>query len=286
MNERQQTSSTEIEHDQCVLPLVQRMLAVLDRDPFSLCEGDPLPHGWHALLFNPPTLQSKLRQDGAARSRVNVPDLGLPRLMFAGQRCEFPGEIPIGAKVRQETRRLGDIEMKQGKSGRFALMTFEQRIYVENENAPAVIQHRDYVLREAAGPATTHASTPPPAAPQASASSIDQTHLMRTIVPDEMMNFRYSAVTDNPHRIHYDYEYTTKVERYPGLVVSGGIPMAFLLEVFRAAAAREPAAFSVRNLAPMFCGRALHLFAHNIGETWRLWIQDDTGKTTVEASAS
>jgi len=174
--------------------------------------------------------------------------------------------------------------MKQGKSGRFALMKFEHRIYVGADEKPVVTEQRDYVLREAARPDA--GSTPAAEKPQTTPPQVGKAHLVRTIVPDEMMNFRYSSITDNPHRIHYDFQYTTKVEGYPGLVVSGGIPVMFLLEVFRITAAREPVTFDIRNLAPMFCGRPLHLFAHDTGEGWRLWAQDDTGNPTVEARAT
>ena len=275
--------ATEIEHDRCSLTLVRRLLALLDRDPASLRTGDHLPHGWHNLMFNPPTRQSELRPDGATRSRVNIPGLeDLPRLMFAGRRCRFPSEIAIGAEVRQETQQLGEVVMKQGRSGRFALLTFEHRMYVEGEAEPAVIEHRDYVLREAAPPQSAEAPAPA-ASVDAGTSPADRPGYVRSILPDEVLNFRYSAICDNPHRIHVDLAYTTQVEGYPALVVNGGIPATYLHEVFRSVAGREPAAFDVRNIGTMLCGQPLHFFAQREGEGWKLWVEDEGGRTTVQA---
>ena len=273
---------TEVEHDRCSLTLVRRLLAMLDRDPASLQMGDRLPHGWHNLMFNPPTRQSALRPDGATRNRVNFPGLeDLPRLMFAGRRCQFPGEIAIGADVRQETQRLGEPEMKQGRSGRFALLTFEHRIFVEGEAAPAVIELRDYMLREAAPPPSAAA---PAAVPTAGEPASARPGYVRSLLPDEVLNFRYSAICDNPHRIHTDLAYATQVEGYPALVVNGGIPATYLHEVFRRVAGREPVAFDVRNVGTMFCGDPLHFFAQAEGDGWKLWVEDHAGRTTVAAS--
>ena len=116
-------------HDLCALPLVRRLAAMLDRDPSTLRDGNLLPRGWHPLLFNAPTLQAQLRADGAAQLGMPLPDLGLPRLMLGGRQTGFTGDIPIGAHVRRETRR-GDVRIKQGRSGRFALVKVEHRIFV------------------------------------------------------------------------------------------------------------------------------------------------------------
>lgn len=266
--------------DICALPLAWRLAAMLDRDPLSLREGDPLPHGWHAMLFNLPTRQSQLRADGAANLGVPLPDLGLPRLMLGGRQNRFASDIPIGAKVRRETRR-GDVQLKEGRSGRFALVKVEHRIFVEGQALPAVVEHQDYVLRAAsegqAAPAQTVPAPPQPESPPPTAT--------RTLLPDERLLFRYSAITDNPHRIHYDQPYATGHEGYPGLVVNGSIPAMFLLEMFRQHTGREPTAFSSRNLAPMQCGHPLTLKLRDEGQAWRLWAQDSQGQTTFDARA-
>ena len=276
-------------HDICALPLVRRLAAMLDRDPLALREGDPLPHGWHVALFNPPTRQSQLRGDGAAGLGVSLPDIGLPRLMMGGRQCRFALDIPIGAQVRRETRQ-GEVQIKHGRSGRFALVRVEHRIFVEDGLQPAVVENTDYVLREAASlqappaPATS-ASPATLATPKTQAVEAPRPDASMTLVPDEALLFRYSAITDNPHRIHYDLAYAMGTEGYPGLVVNGSIPAMFLLELFRATTGREPATFTSRNVAPMFSGRPLQLNAMKDGDSWRLWAQDGQGQTMFDARA-
>ena len=101
MSTRDQDTGLRLAHDVCALPLAHRLAALLDRDPDDLREGDPLPCGWHAMLFNAPTRQSDLRADGAADLGVTLPDIGLPRLMLGGRQNQFRGIIPIGATRSQ-----------------------------------------------------------------------------------------------------------------------------------------------------------------------------------------
>ena len=288
MSEQPNSVTVDIAEDVCALPLARRLAALLDRDPAQLREGQPLPRGWHVMLFNVPTMQSQLRADGAAHLGVTLPDIGLPRLMMGGRQIRFTGDIPLGAHVRRETRQ-GEVQLKNGRSGRFALVKVEHSIFVEDTDRAAVVETTDYVLREASPP-----SAPATAAPAATAATVaPQTgtptptpDAVRTITPDERALFRYSAITDNPHRIHYDLAYATGAEGYPALVVNGSIPAMFLLELFRAMAGREPQTFASRNVAPMFCGQALTLCAKAEGSDWHLWAQDPRGSTTFDARAT
>ncbi len=268
----------EVADDFCELSLARRCSALVDRDPASLRVGQNLPRGWHVMMFNVPTRQSVLRKDGAAHLGVTLPDIGLPRLMLGGRQIEFTGDIAIGGPVHRETRQ-GDVQVKRGRSGRFAIVPVEHRIFVEGATEPAVVETNNYVLREAGGPAE-------PPVPGRADQAVPAADALRQIVPDEAMLFRYSAITDNPHRIHYDQPYATQAEGYPALVVNGSIPAMFLLEMFRDLAGREPARFSSRNLAPMFCGRPLTLFAKLDGKAWKLWAQDQSGIITFDAQAS
>ena len=280
MSAMAEASAVDINEDVCALPLVRRLAALLDRDPASLTEGDALPHGWHVTMFNPPQRQSQLRPDGAAGAGVVLPDLGLPRLMLGGRQIAFSGDIPIGAKVRRESRQ-GEVRIKEGRSGRFALVNVEHRLFVGSAAAPVLIESNDYVLREAGGVrggaagGAISALAPAPPTPDA----------QRTLVPDETMLFRYSAITDNPHRIHFDQPYATGVEGYPALVVNGSLPAMFLLDMFRTAAGREALSFNARNVAPLFCGRPLRLCLLKVDHGWRLWAEDDQGRSAFEAQA-
>jgi len=266
--------------DMCALPLARRLAAMLDRDPWALREGDPLPHGWHSMLFNMPTRQSDLRKDGTVDLGVPLPDIGLPRLMLGGRQNRFASEIPIGARLQRETRH-GEVQLKEGRSGRFALVKVEHRIFVEGEAEAAVVEHQDYVLR----PASTGEAAPSAAIPVPIAAAGPHPTASRELVPDERLLFRYSAITDNPHRIHYDLPYATQDEGYPALVVNGSIPAMFLLEMYRQHTGREPAAFSSRNVAPMLCGQPLTLKLLDEGRACRLWTEDARGRTTFDARA-
>lgn len=262
--------------DVCALSLVRRLAALLDRDPASLADGDPLPRGWHVALFNPPTRQSDLRADGAAHLGVTLPDLGLPRLMMAGRRIEFCGDIPIGAHVRRTTR-SGTVTHKTGKSGPFALVDVEHRISLVGDHAPLVVETTSYVLREAA-------NRQPVNRPLSEALPVPPAEVVRTLVPDETILFRYSAITDNPHRIHYDVAYA-RSEGYPALVVNGTVPTMFLLEMLRAQIGGEPTGWQSRNLAPIFCGAPLTLTIADADDGWLMRAYGPLGEVALEARA-
>lgn len=270
-----------VAEDVCALPLARRLAALLDRDPALLRPGQSLPRGWHVIMFNPPTLQSRLRRDGAAELGVPLPDLGLPRLLFGGRSVRFSGDVPIAAAARRETRSLGTTA-KQGRSGRFVIVDIEHRIFVEGAADPAIVEVSNYVMREAAAP-----DQPAPAPGQAAAPAAPRAFdVTRQIVPDEAMLFRYSAITDNPHRIHYDQAYAVGQEGYPGLLVNGSIPAMFLLEMFRDLTGREPVRFSSRNLGQVVCGQRLDLHAKAGAESCALWAQDEWGAIKLDAEAA
>ena len=267
---------SEAADDICALPLVRRMAALLDRDPASFKEGDPLPRGWHVALFNPPTPQSQLRADGAAHLGVTLPDLGLPRLMMGGRKIEFTGDIPIGARVTR-TSQSGEVTIKEGKSGRFALVDVEHRISLDGSTASVVIETTSYVLREAEASTQAPPSSPVP-------TLIPPADVTRTVIPDETMLFRYSAITDNPHRIHYDLAYAQS-EGYPALVVNGSVPIMLLLEMFRAHVGGEPAGLRSRNLAPILCGAPLILTLTREGDEWTMRAHGPSGAVALDAMA-
>lgn len=262
--------------DVCALPLVRRMAALLDRDPAAFTEGGPLPRGWHVALFNAPTRQSDLRADGAAHLGVTLPDLGLPRLMMGGRRINFSGDIPIGARVNR-TSRSGSVTHKTGKSGRFALVDVEHQIRVDGSDKPVVIETNSYVLREAV-------TDSPVLPPSSAALAIPPADVVRSFVPDETTLFRYSAITDNPHRIHYDLAYA-RSEGYPALVVNGTVPTMFLLEMFRAYVGSEPTGWHSRNLAPILCGAPLTLTLTHAGDEWTLRAHGPAGEVALDAKA-
>jgi 3-methylfumaryl-CoA hydratase len=264
--------------DVCALPLVQRVAATLDLEPARYRNGEPLPRGWHVCLFTVPTRQSELRPDGAGHLGVTLPDVGLPRLMIGGRRIRFLGDIPIGSAVRRESRRKAVVE-KEGRSGRFVIVTIQHDVFVEGCARAAIEEEQDYVMRGAVDARAASApKTEQPAAPRPSPTAT------RSFVPDETLLFRYSAITFNPHRIHYDHPYATSKEGYPALVVNGGIASVLLLELFKSAARRDPTSVTARNVAPLFCGGTVHLKGVADGRAWRMWAEDDQNNLALEAS--
>jgi 3-methylfumaryl-CoA hydratase len=264
--------------DICALPLVQRLAALLDRDPGGYRASDALPQGWHMILFTPVTPQSGLGADGhpAASGLMSAP-ADLPRRMLGGRRARFEGVLRIGAEVRRVSEVVA-FEAKQGRSGRLAIATIRHSIFEAGANAAAVIEEQDVIYRAAAGAAEAGAPAAEPLRPMPS--------LTRELTPDPVMLFRYSTITFNGHRIHYDQDYATGAEGYPGLIVNGGLTALLLLELVKELAGRSLRTMSVRNRRPLICGRPARLCVAPAGEGWDLWAEDETGRMALEAHAA
>lgn len=275
---------TEQAEDVCSLSLVRRMAALLDLSPEQYQTGDPLPRGWHVILFNPPTVQSLLRHDGAASLGFRMPDLGLPRLMMGGRKMTFCGDIPIGAPLIRRSS-LGPVVRKTGRTGPFALVEVEHQLVTADSGQTVVLETSSYVLRPEEE--RTGQGDQPPLKRENSivAPDLPEGARARTFVPDEPMLFRYSAITDNPHRIHYDLPYATAVEGYPALVVNGSLPQMLMLEMFRDYAGREPEGYESRNRAPIFCGAPVTLSICRQGERYVLAAHRNDGQLAIEAEA-
>ncbi len=262
--------------DLCALPLVQRLAALLDRDPADYRNGDELPQGWHVILFTPQTRQSGLGPDGHPASGGLLAPAGLPRRMLGGRRTRFDAPIRIGAEVTRISEVVA-FEEKQGRSGRLAVATIRHSIAETGQSRPAVIEEQDVIYREAADglPAVSAAAEP---------ERPDPAHT-RTFTPDTMLLFRYSAVTFNAHRIHYDYPYATGPEGYPGLIVNGGLTALLLLEMVKAIAGKPMTDIKMRNRRPLICDHRAKLCAAPSGDGWLLWAEDELGRMALEASA-
>lgn len=150
-------------------------------------------------------------------------------------------------------------------------------MFAESRPLPVLVEEQDYVMREEKLAAAT---VPAPApSPEPAFAGIH-----RELVPDEVLLLRYCAITFNAHRIHYDLPYATEREGYPALVINGGIPLVFLLELFRTHAHRAPVSVASRNLAPLYCSRPMRLCAAPAEPEWRLWAEDEAGRAALEVS--
>jgi hydroxyacyl-ACP dehydratase HTD2-like protein with hotdog domain len=251
--------------------LVQGLAATLDV-PEPETELPPL---WHWMLFQHWASASGLGPDGhPARGGFLPPVHDLPRRMWAGGRVTFLTPLHVGETVTR-TSTIQAIEAKTGGSGRLVFVTVRHAI--AGEAGPAILEEQDIVYRGTDGAAVKPATAPPPVPAGA---------LRRTVRPDPVLLFRYSALTGNGHRIHYDLDYVRHEEGYPGLVVHGPLQATLLAGLAREAARAPLAGFSYRGRRPALHGRELALVAVRDGARVRVESRDDTGAVCMDGEAT
>jgi 3-methylfumaryl-CoA hydratase len=197
--------------------------ATLDRGIERPAAGTPLPTLWHWLYFLPLYPQSEVGPDGHAKRGGFLPPIPLPRRMWAGSQLEFREPLNVGDALTR-TSTIEDVTEKSGRSGPLVFVRVRHEIRRRGEATVALLEYHDIVYRE-----EPKADDRAPAAKPAPARSAWE----RRWVPDDVLLFRYSALTFNSHRIHYDRRYVTEVEGYPGLVVHGPLIATLLLDLVR-----------------------------------------------------
>lgn len=212
-----------------------------DPDPAS---GDPLPPLWHWLYFLDAARQSKIGPDGHAERGDFLPPVPLPRRMWAGSRFSFDGEpLCIGETISRHSQ-IKSVEPKEGSTGSMLFVTVQHT--VSGPRGVSFVEEHDIVYREAAKPGEK-AKEPKPAPTDAT--------WKKTIEADPVLLFRFSALTFNGHRIHYDQPYVTGEEGYPGLIVHGPLMGMLQIELARRSNPnRIPRSFEFRALSPVFAG--------------------------------
>jgi 3-methylfumaryl-CoA hydratase len=243
--------------------------------------GDPLPPLWHWLAFLPRTPQRDLGDDGHPRPGSFMPPAE-GRRMFAGGHLVLDGGLRVGAELRRRSE-VTAVEQKEGRSGRLQFVTVTHQLHPAQSGGPAVTDVQDIVYRPPAPPAAAGAASAPD--PTADAGRWDWGFELR---PDPTLLFRFSALTYNAHRIHYDRTYATEVEGYPGLVVHGPLQAIALAELCRRNLPDRPLrSFRFRALRPAFDGRPLQVVGRADGEDRiALAVVDDAGSTTMQADAT
>lgn len=215
------------------------MQATLDRPP-SLKAGDPLPPLWHWLYFLETDPASALGRDGHSKRGGFLPPVALPRRMWAGGRFRFHEPLLLGETIRK-TSTIAAISEKTGRTGKLCFVTLRHD-YSCGETL-ALTEEHDIVYRE-----DPHPDAPKPA-PKAAP---DDARWMREIRPNSTLLFRYSALTFNGHRIHYDVDYAREIEGYPGLVFHGPLTATLMIDLaLEKNPGSEPASYSYRALAPI-----------------------------------
>ncbi|WP_057094361.1 MaoC family dehydratase N-terminal domain-containing protein [Comamonas thiooxydans] len=260
---------------------LRALSATLDRDDPVPEDGSAVPALWHWLYFLPHARQSEIGPDGHPRRGGFLPPVPLPRRMWAGGRLRWEADNPL--RVGQEVQRISTIrsvQHKTGRSGELLFVLVEHRFL--NHDGLVLVEEHDIVYRAAARPGDP---VPPPQQPPLAG----QAAWSRTIVPDDILLFRYSALTFNGHRIHYDRQYVTQVEGYPGLIVHGPLIATLLLDLLRRQLpGARVVAFDFKALRPTF---DLHPFSvhgkpREDGRTIDLWAQDHEGLLTMQATAT
>ena len=273
---REWRGKTESRSDQVTAAPIAALSATLDRDDPYPQPGDPLPPLWHWLYFLPIPRQSELGPDGHAKRGGFLPPVPLPRRMFAGDRVEFHRPLRVGQGISRLSRIL-DVNLKQGRSGPLVFVVVRHEI--SDHDGIAVVEEHDIVYRESPKSRDT---APAPQKPPSAAT------WTREIRPDDTLLFRYSALTFNGHRIHYDRRYVTQVEGYPGLVVHGPLIATLLLDLLRRNLGDATiASLSFRAIRPLFDITPFHVCAKvaSDGSTAQLWATDSEGWLAMDATA-
>ena len=209
----------------------------------ELVAGDPLPPAWLALYFLPQYRPEELRPDGSPSDTGVVPPMPLPRRMFAGDRFRFHRPIHVGETLRRETE-LADMAIKPGSTGTLVFATVLNRIF--GREGLAVEEERRTVFREEVKPGERNQ------APRREPAPTDVSW-RRTVTPEPVVLFRFSALTFNAHRIHYDRRWAMEIEGYPGLVVHGPFTSTQLLDFARDhLAGRRIVGYTTQARAPLF----------------------------------
>ena len=260
---------------------VAALSATLDRDDPAPAAGTALPPLWHWLYFLPHARQSEIGPDGHPQRGGFLPPVPLPRRMWAGGRLRWDATNPL--RVGQEVQRTSTIQSIQHKAGRSGELLFVLvQHQLRNAQGLALTEEHDIVYRSAAQPSE---AAPAPQKPPLDGQAV----WSRSITPDDVLLFRYSALTFNGHRIHYDRKYVTEVEGYPGLIVHGPLIATLLLDLLRRSLpGAQVATFDFRAVRPTF---DLHPFSVHgkpsaDGKTVELWAQDHEGWLTMQGTAT
>ncbi|MFM8574470.1 MAG: MaoC family dehydratase N-terminal domain-containing protein [Limnohabitans sp.] len=266
---------TESVHDVATVVPLRALSATLDRDGQAIDTGSEVPPCWHWLYFLPLHKQSELGPDGHARRGGFLPPVPLPRRMWAGSRIEFLAPLRAGQAISRHSR-VADVQMKEGRTGPLVFVKVHHDLHTEGRHA--IHEEHDIVYRDL------------PAPGEAAPAGVPAPHdalWTRAIVPDDVLLFRYSALTFNGHRIHYDRRYVTEVEGYPGLIVHGPLIATLLLDLLhRELPTAQVRRFAFKALKPIFDIASFQVCGRMAGDkAVTLWAVTPEGHLAMDASA-
>lgn len=252
--------------------LVAEYRVTLDPHLAPVAEGEA-PLAIHWCLAPPMTPMAEVGPDGHAARGGFLPPVPLPRRMWAGGEVETFAPLRVGEAVTRRSR-IESVRMKEGRTGRLCFVAVRHEVF--GGDGLALTERHDIVYRGAdAGPPRS-----PPAAPPRRAD------LAWQVEGSEVLLFRYSALTFNSHRIHYDHPYVTGVEGYPGLVIHGPIQSTLLFNLAGVLGGRAPRRFTYRGLSPLFVPDTFAVEGVRTESGVECWTRSGAGYFAMQAEAT
>jgi 3-methylfumaryl-CoA hydratase len=271
---RQWIDRTQEASDIVTVQLVKALRATLFLDIGSPAKGDAAPFTTHWCLAQLVAPMNELGPDGHPARGGFLPPVPLPRRMWAGGQLEFLDVLRVGDEVTRSSR-IADVTLKTGSTGALCFVTVDHTI--TTPRGVAIRERQDIVYRD-----VTPTGAQKTAASPAPAAQHRETHMA-----DPVLLFRYSALTFNGHRIHYDRDYVTKVEGYPGLIFHGPLQAALLVEfAAKLHGDTSPKMFSYRGVQPLFDGAEFSVNANDGTNEMAVWTANADGAPTMKATAS
>ena len=254
---------------------LHRMRATLDMEPKNIEAGEAVPPLWHWAYFLTPVRASELGRDGHPALGNFMPPVSLPRRMWAGGQFKFVNPIRVGERVKRQST-VRDVKLKQGRSGKLCFVEVEHAVLVDDELRFSEVHN--VVYRGAKQPGEEQLQAP---------EAPGDAEWSKEVVPNSTLLFRYSALTFNGHRIHYDLNFCQQVEGYPGLVFHGPLTGTLLLQF---AVEKNPgktlSAYDFRAISPLFDNAAFTLNGRMQGDNAIMWACNPDGRLAMKATAT
>lgn len=252
--------------------LAQKYHATFDCGGAAPKYGETAPRLIHFCLAQPAVPTAQLGPDGHPQRGGFLPPVPLPRRMWAGGSLVFHGDLRVGDATRRHSR-IENVVLKEGRAGALCFVTVQHRLEVEGR---LVLEEEQDIVYRGLDTLDGTAKSPPPAEPG--------TH-SRRMKAEAPLLFRYSALTFNGHRIHYDRRYVTEVEGYPGLIVHGPLQAALLVNYAAELHGLAPKRFRFRGVSALFDDDAFTLHATRDGDGLKLWTARENGSVCMVATA-
>ncbi len=264
------------ESSEVIEPMRARaMQATLDDEGAPLDKGDPLPPLWHWLYFWDPTPHSALGADGHSARGQFMPPINLARRAIAGGRVKFLRPLEIGAAAKRRSR-ISDIRRRQGRSGKLVFVTLQHE--TADATGACIQEELDIVFRDAGKPGDILPGDRGPAV----------VRWRNQVTADPLLLFRYSALTFNGHRIHYQESYATEEEGYPGLVVHGSLLATMMAALVRRHVPDRPLTWlEFRAVRPVFDTHPFNVGGKPDpdGNSAEIWVTDHAGFLAMTGKA-